>query len=134
MIQPVKSGRALLDEIENTPCLTPTLWWLGHSGFVLKYRRSILYVDPYLSPSGSRLTAPPFAGADVTHAGLVLATHSHPSHLDPGTAPAILAASPRAKLVLPITAAEAAHAMGIGYERMVTTNSDLRVEYLDDRI
>jgi L-ascorbate metabolism protein UlaG (beta-lactamase superfamily) len=134
MIQPVKSGRALLDEIEHTPCYTPTLWWLGHSGFVMKYRRSILYVDSYLSPADSRLTAPPFAGADVTHAGLVLSTHSHPSHLDPGTAPAILAASPRSKLVLPIAAAETAHAMGIGYDRMVTTNSDLRVEYLDDRI
>src|SRR5262245_51304649 len=37
MIQPIKSGRALLDEIESTPSPTPTIWWLGHSGFVLKY-------------------------------------------------------------------------------------------------
>jgi L-ascorbate metabolism protein UlaG (beta-lactamase superfamily) len=134
MIQPVKSGRALLDEIQSTPCPTPTLWWLGHSGFAMKYRQSIIYVDPYLSESPSRLTAPPLAGGDITHAGLVLATHAHRSHLDPGTVPAILAASPRAKLVLPITAAETAHAMSIDYDRMVTTNSDLRVEFLDDRI
>ena len=134
MIQPVKQGRALLDEIDTTACFTPTLWWLGHSGFVLKYRRSILYIDPYLSTDKPRLTAPPLAAADVTHAGLVLSTHSHRNHLDPGTVPAILASSPRAKLLLPIRAAEDAHLMGIGYDRMVTTNSDLRVEYLDDRI
>jgi len=134
LIQPVKPGRALLDEIDHTPCLTPTLWWLGHSGFVLKYRQSILYIDPFLSPDPARLTRPPFAPEAVTHAGLVLATHSHRHHLDAGTVPALLAASPRAKLVLPIAAAEAAHAMGISYHRMVTTNSDLRVEYLDDRI
>jgi L-ascorbate metabolism protein UlaG (beta-lactamase superfamily) len=110
------------------------LWWLGHSGFALKYRRSIIYIDPYLSLEPARLIEPPFAASEVTHAGLVLATHSHHHHLDPGTVPAILAASPRAKLVLPIAATGTAHAMGISYHRMVTTNSDLRVEYLDDRL
>lgn len=134
MIEPVVRGRALLDQIESTPCPTPTLWWLGHSGFVMKYRRSILYVDPYLSDSPARLTAAPLAPADITHAGLVLATHAHPGHLDPGTVPAILGASPRAKLVLPIAAADTASAMGIHYDRMVTTNAGLRVEFLDDRI
>jgi L-ascorbate metabolism protein UlaG (beta-lactamase superfamily) len=134
MIQPVKSGRALLDEIEATSSPTPTLWWLGHSGFVLKYRQSIIYVDPYLSESPSRLTARPFAAADVANASLILSTHAHRSHLDPETIPAILTASPRSKLVVPITAAAVAHAMGISYDRMVTTNSDLRVEFLDDRI
>jgi L-ascorbate 6-phosphate lactonase len=130
----VKSGHELLSEIETTPCPTPTLWWLGHCGFVLKYLRSIIYIDPYLSSDKPRLAPPPFSGSDVTHAGLVLATHAHRNHLDPGTVSGILAASPRAKLVLPIAAAEEAHRMGISYDRMVTTNSGLRVEYLDDRI
>jgi L-ascorbate metabolism protein UlaG (beta-lactamase superfamily) len=134
MIEPVNRGQALLDEIDTTPCFTPTLWWLGHSGFVLKYRRSILYIDPFLSTGRTRLTAPPLQAETIEHAGLVLATHSHCSHLDPATIRAILTASPRAKLVLPTRAAEEAHALGIGYDRMVTTNSDLRVEYLDDRV
>src|SRR5579883_895677 len=118
MIEPVNRGRALLDEIDNTSCPTPALWWLGHSGFVLKYRQSIVYVDPYLSDSPSRQMATPLAPADITHAGLVLATHGHRSHLDPQTLPALLAASPRAKLVLPIAASEMAHAAGISYDRM----------------
>jgi L-ascorbate 6-phosphate lactonase len=135
VIQPVNGGRQLLDEIADAPCPAPRLWWLGHSGFALKYRNAIVYVDPLLSASlAERLVAPPFAGADVTHAGLVLCTHAHAAHLDPGTLPAILAASRRAKVLIPISAAPQAHAMGIQYERMVTTNADLRVEFLDDRI
>ena len=134
MIQPVKQGRALLDEIDLTPCFMPTLWWLGHSGFVLKYRQSVIYVDPFLSTVRPRLTAPPLDAGEIENAGLVLATHAHCSHMDGATLREILAASPRSKLVLPARAAGHAQSLGIAYERMVTTNSDLRVEYLDDRI
>lgn len=135
MNQPVRRGRALLDEIEHTPCPVPSIWWLGHSGFVLKYKEAILYIDPYLSDSlGPRLVEVPFPGSDVTHAGLILCTHTHPDHLDPGTVPAILAASKRAKLVVPKSAAADANRLGIPYHRMVTTDSGLRVEFLDDRI
>lgn len=136
MIQPVNRGRRLRDEIEESLCETPRLWWLGQSGFVLKYFRAILYIDPYLSncKTERRLTAAPLEAAEVRHAGLVLCTHAHPGHLDPCAAPAILAASRRARLVIPKSAAEHTHGLGIGYDRMVTTNSDLRVEFLDDRI
>ncbi|SRR5581483_4107883 len=135
MAEPVNSGRRLLDEIERLECPTPTLWWLGQSGFVIKYRRAILYVDPFLSESDKeRLTPALFRGEDVKDAGLVLSTHAHRGHLDPDTVPGILASSPQAKLVIPKSAAEHAHRIGIDYHRMVTTNADLRVEYLDDRI
>jgi L-ascorbate 6-phosphate lactonase len=138
MIQAVKRGRELLDEIQDSRCDTPAIWWLGHSGFVLKYRNAIIYIDPYLSdsrePGELRVTEAPLRGEDVSHAGLVLATHGHTDHLDPGTVPAILAASRRAKLVIPKSIAEIAHSMGIGYDRMVTTDAGLRVEYLDDRV
>jgi len=131
-------GRPLLDEIENSRCDTPALWWLGHSGFVLKYRNSIFYIDPYLSDSlntvSPRLVAPPLDPEQIAHASLILCTHAHGDHLDPGTVPAILAASRRAKLVIPKSVAEHAHSIGISYQRMVTTDSSLRVEYLDDRI
>lgn len=101
----------------------------------MKYRHAIVYVDPLLSAARpGRLVAPPLDAKDVRHAGLVLCTHVHPGHLDPDTVPAILAASRRAKVVLPMSAAAQAHALGIEYQRMVTTNADLRVEFLDDRI
>jgi L-ascorbate 6-phosphate lactonase len=131
-------GRELLQQIEDSRCEAPALWWLGHSGFALKYRASIFYIDPYLSdsrsPSHPRLTGSPFSAAEVAHASLVLCTHAHGDHLDAGTVPDILAASRRAKLVIPKSVAEHAHSLGISYHRMVTTDSGLRVEYLDDRI
>jgi L-ascorbate metabolism protein UlaG (beta-lactamase superfamily) len=121
----VKSGRELLEQIETSVCASPTLWWLGQSGFALKYRQAILYVDPFLG-SG------PFRGCEVTHAGLILCTHA--GHVDAETVPAMLAASPRARLVIPKSVAGHANSLGIPYGRMVTTDSGLRVEYLDDRI
>jgi L-ascorbate 6-phosphate lactonase len=135
MKQPVNGGRQLLDEIGETPCPAPRLWWLGHSGFALKYLKSVIYIDPLLSSHRSdRLMAAPFAGGDVSHVGLVLCTHAHAGHLDPGAVPEILSTSRRAKLVLPVSVAAHAHSLGISYNRMVTTNADLRVEFLDDRI
>jgi L-ascorbate metabolism protein UlaG (beta-lactamase superfamily) len=122
-------GRGLLEEIQRAACRTPTLWWLGHSGFVLKYRNAIIYIDPLLSREDA-----PFAGSEVTHAGLVLCTHAHAGHLDAATVKGILGSSPHAKLVIPKAAADFAHGLGIDYQRMVTTNADLRVEFRDDRI
>lgn len=138
--QPVKRGRELLEEIEQTSAPAPVLWWLGHCGFVVKYGTSIIYIDPYLSnsqearyrrsgPPHPRLMSAPLHPALVRHASLLLATHAHQSHLDPGTAPAILAASPRARLVLPRSAAGRAHMMGIDYLRMTTMDAGQRLEF-----
>ena len=127
MIEPAKSGRELAEQIGTAQCFTPTLWCLGNGGFALKYRTAILYLDPNLSGP-----AAPLHSADVTHAGLILCTHR--GRLDSDTVPAMLAASPRAKLVIPKSVAEHANSLRIPYSRMVTTDSGLRVEYLDDRI
>jgi L-ascorbate metabolism protein UlaG (beta-lactamase superfamily) len=127
LIEPAKRGRELAAQIATAQCSLPTLWWLGNSGFVLKYRTAILYIDPDLSPPDA-----PLRGEDAGHAGLILCTHSGRVTLD--TVPAILAASPRARLVIPKSVADHAHSIGIPYTRMVTTDAGLRVEYLDDRI
>ncbi len=118
------TGAALLAEIDSEPALHPRLWWLGHAGFAIKFRNIVVYVDPHLSGPGSLLDP-----ATVTHADLILSTHPHPHHLDGDTLRPMLAASPRAKLVLPKSAAEAARTLGIPYERMTTTDAGLRIEY-----
>jgi L-ascorbate metabolism protein UlaG (beta-lactamase superfamily) len=127
LIEPAKRGRELAAQIGAASGTSPTLWWLGKSGFALKYRAAILFVDPDLSQAGA-----PLGAGDVTHAGLILCTDS--SRLNGDTIPALLAASPRAKLVIPKSVAEHANSRGIPYNRMVTTDAGLRVEYLDDRI
>ena len=121
----------LVREINGTDAAAPTLWWLGHAGFAIKYEGIVFYVDPCLStPEGrTRIAAPPMTAADATNADLILCTHTHAAHMDPATLPEMLAASPRVKIVLPKSAAEHACSLGIPLDRMTTTDSDLRVEY-----
>jgi L-ascorbate metabolism protein UlaG (beta-lactamase superfamily) len=143
MMQPVQSGQALLDEIDRDPACSPTLWWLGHCGFVLKYGQAVLYIDPYLSDSQAtrysrsglshaRVMSAPLHPASIKHADLLLCTHAHNSHLDPATAPRLLEASSQARIVLPKSAAGRANSMGIDYLRMITVDAGEPVEFLKD--
>ncbi len=121
----------LLQKIEETQADAPTLWWLGHAGFAVKYQGIVFYVDPCLStpPGRARIAPAPLTPSEINNADLILCTHAHPSHMDPDTVPAMLQASSRAKVVLPKSAADHACSIGIPFHRMTTTDSDLRVEF-----
>ncbi|MDX2152629.1 MAG: MBL fold metallo-hydrolase [Bryobacteraceae bacterium] len=140
MIQPVRKGQDLVREIDATPALTPTLWWLGQSGFVVKYHEIVFYIDPYLSEQQTakyrnteqprvRLMAAPLRGWQVRNADMILATHRHGTHLDAASILSMLKGSRRARLVLPKSAAGYANGQGIDYLRMTTTDEDLPIDY-----
>jgi L-ascorbate metabolism protein UlaG (beta-lactamase superfamily) len=134
--QPIKQGRDLISEIDQTITPTPTLWWLGHAGFVMRFATITFYIDPCLStPAGrERLVAAPMEASHVSHADLILATHGHAGHMDAATLGPMLGASRRAKVVMPKSATDPAHQAGIAYDRMTTTDSDLRIEYFKDSL
>lgn len=132
MNEAIKSGTALAAEMADTRVAAPTLWWLGHSGFAVKFANMLFFVDPCLSKVPGRVLPAPLAPESITAADLILCTHTHPLHMDPATLLPVLAASPRAKVVLPKSAAAHAHALGIPFERMTTTDADLRVEYFKE--
>jgi L-ascorbate 6-phosphate lactonase len=123
------TGLDLIAEIDQTLTATPTLWWLGRSGFVIRFANITFYVDPCLSEPDSLMKA-----EDIHHADMILATHAHPGHLDASAIAPMLENSKVAKLILPKSAADAAHQRGILYPRMTTTDSDLRVEYFKDNL
>jgi L-ascorbate metabolism protein UlaG (beta-lactamase superfamily) len=123
------TGQQLIDEIDRAPAITPTLWWLGHAGFAIKYHHMVFYVDPFLTPQPGRLQPPLLNPADVHHAAMILTTQANPAHMDCQALKLMLAASPRAKVVLPKSTAEYALERGIPYSRMTTTDQGLRVEY-----
>jgi L-ascorbate metabolism protein UlaG (beta-lactamase superfamily) len=127
----MKRGPELIAEIDQTSGDSPALWWLGHSGFVVKCQGMVFYVDPCLStPAGrTRISEAPLSPEQAVNADLILCTHAHSSHMDPGTLSAMLKASPRTRVVLPKSTAEHAQSIGIPYDRMTTTDSDLRVEF-----
>ena len=126
MIEPVRSGRALADEIRGTRPGPNSLavWWLGQSGFALKSADATVVIDPYLSEHLTRkyegtakphvrMTRAPIRGADLGGVDLVLASHKHSDHLDPGTIPDLLAASASAILVFPESLRGHAEALGL---------------------
>jgi len=130
MIDPVHQGAELIEEIERT---TPSpgslfVWWLGQSGFLIKSRQGLLAIDLYLSEHLTRkyeatdrphvrMTRAPLRGKDLRGVDVVLASHKHSDHLDPGTLPDLLADS-RAILVLPEAIRDHALALGLPAERM----------------
>src|ERR1700719_1794706 len=98
MLQPFKSGSDLIEEIDRTFVPAPTLWWLGQSGFVIRFASITFYIDVCFSEleGRKRLIAAPLAGGEVNHADMIFSTHAHAAHLDPSTVVPMLAASRRA--------------------------------------
>jgi len=114
----------LLSSIDQTITATPSLWWLGQAGFVVRFASITFYVDPCF-------TELPLAPADVNHADMILATSTQ--YIDASIA-TMLDASKRAKVILPKSAADAAQVCRIPYHRMTTTDSGLRIEYFKDNL
>ena len=83
--------------------------FLGQSGLKLKFGKSIIYIDPYLSNSvqelgGSdleRLIPIPFKPKSVSDADWILITHDHIDHCDPLTLPEVAKASPKSLFMGP---------------------------------
>ena len=136
MLEPVNSGADLIRDIDQTLTATPTLWWLGHSGFIIRFANITFYIDPCFSdfPDRPRLLRSPLSGKDVRHADMILSTHAHPGHMDAASILPMLQGSPRAKLVIPKSAQERAHGAGIPYDRLSPTDSGLRIEYFKENL
>lgn len=134
MTHRMKQGLPLLAEMDATRTAAPTLWWLGHSGFAVKFGAILFYVDPCLSDMAGRgrTMRPPIAPVQVTNADMILCTHAHGGHFDAATIVPMLQASTHAKVVLPKSAASHALSLGVPYDRMTTTDADLRVEYFKE--
>jgi L-ascorbate metabolism protein UlaG (beta-lactamase superfamily) len=141
MIQPEQRGATLLHDIETTHLSTRqvALWWLGQSGYAIKSASALVYIDLYLSEhlttkyAGTakphiRMTAAPLRGADIINARYVFASHHHSDHLDPGTLPALFAASPQAQLILPATHVAHAMSLGLARERLLPARGDEMLE------
>jgi L-ascorbate metabolism protein UlaG (beta-lactamase superfamily) len=132
MIEPVRHGADLRAEIDATSPAPGTLavWWLGQSGFLVKSSRGMLVIDPYLSEHLTRkyaatdrphirMTRAPLLPRELAGIDLVLASHKHSDHLDPGTVPDLLAVSPRARLVLPAALVEHARGLALPAGRLI---------------
>lgn len=124
------------------PSLMPRLYWLGQAGFVIEAGGRRLVIDPYLSDSlahkyrgkfypHQRLMAAPVTPDALGHVDLVLSTHQHTDHMDPGTLRPLLAAQPDLRLVAPRAARdEAMRRADVSEERLHLIDAGEKIEPL----
>lgn len=137
LIRPVQHGQALLQDIATTqpPPGEVCIWWLGQSGYAIKTASTFFYIDLYLSEHLTakyahtekphiRMMAAPLRGHEITHAPLLFASHKHSDHLDPGTVPDLMQASPQARLILPQSLIDHAVGMGLDADRLIPVRGE----------
>lgn len=147
LIAPVRQGLELSQEIRATQAKPGSLaiWWLGQSGFVIKSQAGAMAIDLYLSEHLThkyakterphiRMTACPIAPEELLGIDLVLASHKHSDHLDPGTLPGLLRANPNAQLVVPESLVEHAKSLGLPRDRVRGIDAGETLEHAGFRV
>lgn len=88
------------------------LTWLGQAGFLIESPGVRIIIDPYLSDSLAvkykdgrfphiRMVPVPVRPEELTGIDIVLCTHGHSDHMDPGTLPVLAAANPECRFIGP---------------------------------
>jgi L-ascorbate metabolism protein UlaG (beta-lactamase superfamily) len=114
MIKPVVQDDAFLADVKRASAdeFVVHLWWLGQSGFLVKYGNRYLLIDPYLSDSLTKK----YAASDKPHVRMservvdpakmgfvdvVTSSHNHTDHLDADTLMPLMKANPPMRVVVP---------------------------------
>lgn len=122
MAAPIRTP-ADLEGVELAPGQA-ALWWLGQAGFALRASGTTLLLDPFLAHHPDRLSPPAFAPEQATGVAAILCSHEHIDHFDAESLPALAAASPEAKVVVPTPLVERVTALGILPDRVVGAQPD----------
>lgn len=106
-----------------------TIQYIGQVGVILRRNDTAIAIDPYLTDSVDQLTGPPdkfwvrrygppVKPETLTDVNLVLITHEHLDHMDPGTLLAIAEASPGCRFGAPKCCISQLEKIGIQPERL----------------
>jgi L-ascorbate metabolism protein UlaG (beta-lactamase superfamily) len=113
MIRPVLQDMAFLADVKSARSDNAFfLWWLGQSGFLIRWRDQFLLLDPYLSDSLTkkyaatdkphvRMTERVVAPENLNFIHVITSSHNHTDHLDAETLLPLLQANPAAALIIP---------------------------------
>ena len=114
MIRPVLQGDALVADVDATGDSSDDLhlWWLGQSGFLVRWRETFLLFDPYLSDSLTRkyqntdkphvrMTEQVIAPERLDFVNVVTSSHNHTDHLDAETLRPLMTAIPDLTVIVP---------------------------------
>ncbi len=95
------------------------VWYLGQESVIWKSGRSVVWIDPFLSPNAARRYPPlctPTEAAATTD--VVLISHEHSDHLNPFTCRGIALAAPSAVFVAPPVCAPMLQRAGVAADRI----------------
>lgn len=113
MIKPALQDERFLADVRHAQSNDDFfLWWLGQSGFLIKWRDHFLLLDPYLSDSLTkkyaqtdkphvRMTERVVAPEQLRFVDVVTSSHNHTDHLDAETLLPILAPEFAKPLIIP---------------------------------
>jgi L-ascorbate metabolism protein UlaG (beta-lactamase superfamily)/protein-tyrosine-phosphatase len=129
-----------LTSVESLPAGEgASLAWLGQAGFLIRQGGLTIVIDAYLSDSladkyrgmlfpHQRMMPAPVEPGGLTGVDWLLCTHGHTDHMDPGTIPALLAANPKAKALVPRAEKARALELGVPEERLVLIDAGESVD------
>jgi L-ascorbate metabolism protein UlaG (beta-lactamase superfamily) len=114
--------------------------WLGQAGFLIEQAGLRVVIDPYLSDSlalkyagtrfpHQRMMPPPAAPSGLTGIDVLLCTHGHTDHMDPGTIVPLLAANPQAKVLAPRAESVRARERGVPQDRLMLIDAGETLEF-----
>lgn len=132
LISHAGGARALLDAC--LPRQTLALAWLGQAGFALRHAGLRLLIDPYLSDHlarkyagtefpHTRMMPAPLDAACVSDLDLVLCSHRHSDHADPGALAPLAQANPACRFVVPRAELAAITQLGVPQAQLVAVNA-----------
>jgi L-ascorbate metabolism protein UlaG (beta-lactamase superfamily) len=126
-------------EMVGNPGGPPALAWLGQAGFLIRSGGVVAGIDLYLSDSlaekyagkvypHQRMVPVPVDPGELRGLNLLLATHGHTDHLDPGTIPPLQSANPGLRIVCPRAVRSTAIDRGADPESVVTIDAGETIE------
>ncbi len=139
MIKPVLQDDALLADITAAEPDALHIWWLGQSGFLVRWHGRHVLFDPYLSDSLTRKyekTDKPhvrmygrvIAPEKLDFVRIVTSSHNHTDHLDAETLLPLWRANPSMRLILPeANILFALERLGVAREKLVGVNDGASV-------
>jgi L-ascorbate metabolism protein UlaG (beta-lactamase superfamily) len=142
LIIPRQKNGQLLDDIKSFESDSAfKVWWLGQSGFLLKWKGRYILFDPYLSDSLSikyqhtdkphtRMSELVIDPAEINFIDIVTSSHNHTDHLDAATLLPILKNNKHIKLIIPEANRDfVVNRIGCAFDFPVGLNDGLNVDY-----
>ncbi|MDG2381770.1 MAG: MBL fold metallo-hydrolase [Pirellulaceae bacterium] len=136
MIKPMLAGDLLLADIRAAESSESFfIWWLGQSGFLVKWQQQHLLFDPYLSDSLTnkyaatdkphvRMTELAIEPSCLGFVGVTTSSHNHTDHLDADTLKPLMAANADLEIVVPAANQRfAADRLGVEPSRLRTIDA-----------